>query len=595
MSRGAIDAVIEELCAAGLLEDIDRAFAGLIADFDGRGLAEVALAAALASARCRAGHAYLDLRRCAGGTVGAALGQSVAEGDRPTPDFATWRDLLEASPAVAGPAVTEPRPLVLDRRGRLYLARFRNAERRVSERLLALAKPLPGAGDNAPDLVDALFPSGDEVPRRAARTALERRLCVVTGGPGTGKTTLAARLIALLVGAGLAAPDRVGLAAPTGKAAARLQESVGGQVAAMASLVPALVDYQARASTVHRLLSRLRWGGASRARVLTLDMLVVDEASMVDVGLMARLLEAIPERARLVVLGDADQLASVQPGAVLGDLCRAARSEDAPLHPCVATLKKSYRFDAAGGIGRLAAAIVAGDGRETLAALQDARETGTELRQLRDADSFARMAARYAADVVEPGLRDLRARGPAARPFPAARVLCARRTGPFGAERFNRLVEERLRVRGFVTRGEPFYPGRPIIVRRNDPVTGLSNGDTGVVLRRDGTTRVWFPELGTAGDREVDRFEVAPSRLPEHESFFALTVHRAQGSEYDEVAFVPGPADSAVLTRELFYTAVTRARHRVTVHGDAAAVRAAVARATERATGLEIDGQELAP
>ena len=582
MSPGLID----ELCAAGLLEDIDRAFAGLIADFDGRGLPEVALAAALASARCRAGHAYLDLRRCAGRTVGAALGESVEEGDRPTPDFATWQDLLEESPAVAGPTVTEPRPLVLDRRGRLYLARFRNAERRVSERLLALAKPLPGTGDIAPGLVDALFPPGDGAPRRAARTALERRLCVVTGGPGTGKTTLAARLIGLLVGAGLAAPDRVGLAAPTGKAAARLQESVGGQVAAMASRVPALVDYQARASTVHRLLSRLRWGGASRARLLTLDVLVVDEASMVDLGLMARLLEAIPEGARLIVLGDADQLASVQPGAVLGDLCRAARPEDAPLHPCVVTLKKSYRFDAAGGIGRLAGAIVAGDGQETLAALQDAGETGTGLRQLRDADSFARMAARYAADVVAPGLRDLRARGPAARPFPAARVLCAHRTGPFGAERFNRLVEERLRGRGIVTRGEPFYAGRPIIVRRNDPVTGLSNGDTGVVLRRDGTTRVWFPELGTAGDR----FEVAPSRLPEHESFFALTVHRAQGSEYDQVAFVPGPADSAVLTRELFYTAVTRARKRVTVHGDAAAVRAAVARATERATGLEIDG-----
>ena len=586
MSPGLID----ELCAAGLLEDIDRAFAGLIADFDGRGLPQVALAAALASARCRAGHAYLDLRRCAGRTVGAALGESVEEGDRPTPDFATWRELLEESPAVASPAVTEPRPLVLDRRGRLYLARFRNAERRVSERLLALAKPLPGTGDIAPGLVDDLFPAGDAAPRRAARTALERRLCVVTGGPGTGKTTLAARLIALLVGAGLAAPDRVGLAAPTGKAAARLQESVGGQVAAMASLVPALADYRARASTLHRLLSRLRWGGASRTRVLTLDVLVVDEASMVDLGLMARLLEALPEGARLIVLGDADQLASVQPGAVLGDLCRAARSEDAPLHPCVVTLKKSYRFDAAGGIGRLAGAIVAGDGRETLAALQDARETGTDLRQLRDADSFARMAARYAAEVVEPGLRDLRARGPAARPFPAARVLCAHRTGPFGAERFNRLVEERLRGRGIVNRSEPFYAGRPIIVRRNDPVTGLSNGDTGVVLRRDGTTRVWFPELGTAGDREVDRFEVAPSRLPEHESFFALTVHRAQGSEYDEVAFVPGPADSAVLTRELFYTAVTRARHRVTVHGDAAAVRAAVTRATERATGLEIDG-----
>ena len=577
--------LIDELCDAGLLEDIDRAFAGLVADFDGRGCPEVALAAALASARCRAGHAYLDLVRCAGGTVGAALAAPAGDGDQPTPDLANWRKLLEESPAVAGPDVAEPRPLVLDRRGRLYLARFRNAERRVSERLLALAEAAPAPAAAFPDLLEALFPASDEAPLRAARTALERRLCVVTGGPGTGKTTLAVRLIALLVGAGLAAPERIGLAAPTGKAATRLQESVGGQVAEIASIVPALADYRARASTVHRLLARLRWGGASRARRLSLDVLVVDEASMVDLALMARLLEAIPDRARLIVLGDADQLASVQPGAVLGDLCRASRPAEAALHPCVVALTKSYRFDAGGGIGRLAAAIVAGDGRAALAALEDAGDIDSALEPMPDADGFTRLAARYAATAVEPCLRNLRAAGPAAPPFPAVRVLCAHRTGPFGADRFNRLVEEHLRGRGFIPRGQPFYAGRPIIVRRNDPVTGLSNGDTGVVLPRNGTSRVWFPELGTV----ADRFEVAPSRLPEHESFFALTVHRAQGSEYHEVAFVPGPADSAVLTRELVYTAVTRARSKVAVHGDAAAVLAAVGRVTERATGLEIE------
>ena len=152
-------------------------------------------------------------------------------------------------------------------------------------------------------------------------------------------------------------------------------------------------------------------------------------------------------------------------------------------------------------------------------------------------------------------------------------------------------MEDRLRAAGIVRKGEAFYPGRPIIVTRNDPLTGLSNGDTGVVLRREGAhgetvTRVWFPEVGGTDGR----FEVAPARLPEHESFFALTVHRAQGSEYDEVAFVPGAADSRVLTRELFYTAVTRARRKVTVYGDAAAVAAAVERGTERAAGLVLGG-----
>ena len=582
MSTETIDA----LCDAGLLQDIDRAFADLVAHCDGRGHPEIGLAAALASARCRAGHAYLDLVRSAGRTVGAALGAAPGTGAESTPDLASWRALLEGSPAVASPGVTEARPLVLDDRGRLYLARFRRAERRVSDRLLALARAVPHPGPAARTFIDALFAPGDEAPRCAAQTALERRLCVVTGGPGTGKTTLAARLIALLVGVGLAAPDRVRLAAPTGKAAARLQESVGGQLAALASVVPALAGVRASAGTVHRLLSRLRWGGGSRGRALDLDLLVVDEASMVDLGLMARLLEALPEGARVIVLGDADQLASVQPGAVLGDLCVAARPADAPLHPCVVVLTESYRFDAAGGIGRLAAAIVAGDGSATLAALRDANDADTWLRSLPDADSFARLASDYALRAVEPCLRDLRKRGSEAAAFPASRVLCAHRTGPFGAERFNRLVEQRLRGRGAVPRGQPFYAGRPIIVRRNDPATGLSNGDTGVVLRRGGASRVWFPELGTADDP----FEVAPSRLPEHESFFALTVHRAQGSEYDDVVFVPGPGDSAVLTRELFYTAVTRARGTVTVHGDGAAVVAAVGRVTDRATGLELGG-----
>ena len=582
MSTGTIDA----LCEAGLLQDIDRALADLVADCDGRGRPEVALAAALASARCRAGHAYLDLALAAGRRVGETLGAAPGEGDETAPDLAPWRRLLEESPAVATPAVAEPRPLVLDARGRLYLARYRSAGRRVSERLLALAEPRPHDSAPAAHLVEALFEPNDDAPRRAARTALERRLCVVTGGPGSGKTTLAARLIALLVGAGLAAPDRVRLAAPTGKAAARLQESVGAQVPGLASAVPAVAGFRARASTVHRLLLRSRWGGGSRRRALALDVLVVDEASMVDLGLMARLLEALPEAARLIVLGDADQLASVQPGAVLGNLCAAARPPEAALHPCVVALEKSYRFDPAGGIGRLAAAIVAGDGAAALAALRDADDADTGLRAAGSADSFARLASEYAVRAVEPCLRDLRTQGSAAPAFPASRVLCAHRTGPFGAERFNRLVEQRLRRQGIIPRGQPFYAGRPVIVRRNDPATRLSNGDTGVVLHRDGATRVWFPELGTADDP----FEVAPSRLPEHESFFALTVHRAQGSEYDDVVFVPGPGDSAVLTRELFYTAVTRARGTVTVHGDAAAVLAAVGRVTKRATGLELGG-----
>lgn len=579
---------IDALCDAGLLLDIDRAFSDLIAECDGRGHEEVALAAALASARCRAGHVYLDLPRFAGVPLAVALDAPTEPLAEKTPQLGVWRRLLHESPAVAavgGPGTGAPRPLVLDERDRLYLARFRGAERRVADGLLALAGLRATSGERSEELMDALF-AGDE-GRAAARTVLERGLCVVTGGPGTGKTTLAARLIALLVGTGLARSDGVRLAAPTGKAAARLQEAVGAQMTEMAALVPALDDFAVRGSTVHRLLSRMRWDSAA----VPVDALVLDEASMVDLTLMARLLRALPDGARLIVLGDADQLASVQPGAVLGDLCAAARQMDSPLGPCVVVLTHSYRFDPDGGIGRLAAAIVQGATAAALEALRDPADPATELRGLSGTEAFARLAAAYADTAVVPGIRALRDEGAAAAPFPRARVLCAHRTGPFGAERFNRLVEDRLRAAGIVRKGEAFYPGRPIIVTRNDPLTGLSNGDTGVVLRREGAqgetvTRVWFPEVGGPDGR----FEVAPARLPEHESFFALTVHRAQGSEYNEVVFVPGAADSRVLTRELFYTAVTRARRKVTVHGDAAAVSTAVERRTERAAGLALDG-----
>lgn len=586
-------ATIDTLCDAGLLLDIDRAFADLIAEFDGRGREEVALAAALASARCRAGHVYLDLPRFAGVPLAAGLdapaGPLAEEAPQLAPQLGVWRRLLKESPAVAavgGPGTGTARPLVLDERDRLYLARFRGAERRVADGLLALAAPRATSGEEAGKMLDALFGDGDTQRKAAARTVLERGLCVVTGGPGTGKTTLAARLIALLVGTGLARPDSVRLAAPTGKAAARLQEAVGAQMAELAAVVPALDDFAVRASTVHRLLSRMRWDSGA----VPFDVLVLDEASMVDLTLMARLLRELPEGVRLIVLGDADQLASVQPGAVLGDLCAEARREDSALGPCVVLLTESYRFDPEGGIGRLAAAIVRGDAPAALNALRDTADSATGLRALPGAEAFAGLASAYADTAVLPGIRALRAQGAAAPPFPGARVLCAHRTGPFGAERFNRLVEDRLRAAGVAPRGESFYPGRPIIVTRNDPLTGLSNGDTGVVLRSEGVhgeavTRVWFPELGGPDGR----FEVAPARLPEHQSFFALTVHRAQGSEYDEVAFVPGAADSRVLTRELFYTAVTRARRKVTVYGGAAAVSAAVERRTERAAGLALD------
>ena len=510
--------------------------------------------------------------------------------------------------------------------------------------------------------LDGLFPDADsdDRARMAARTAACRRLCVVSGGPGTGKTTVAAAIVALLIELRLAAPERIALAAPTGKAAARLQEAVRGRHRELVSRIPALEGYEAHATTVHRWLH-------TRARNRRpIDALVLDESSMVDLTLMARVLAALPGDARLVLLGDASQLASVQPGAVFADVCRAGLGagtiragdetatpagvgsgadtagaegeggsatdgvvngavgwaeaesgggegatdgtgtrgggavrtgagragppESSPLSSCVVELVRNWRFDEAGGIGRLAAAVVRGDGGGAVAALRDPADTATELRSLTDAGHFERLATTFADERFAPALRAMQSRSAIREPFvdagplSAFRVLCAHRVGAFGAERLNRLVERRLGALGLVPEDDAFYPGRPILVTRNDPRTGLSNGDTGVVVRdADDRFQVWFPELGDASGQPR---LVAPARLPPHESFFAVTVHRAQGSEYDEVAVVPGAAESRVATRELLYTAVTRARRRVVVYGSEESVVAAVGRTTERFSGL---------
>ncbi|MCY4056612.1 MAG: exodeoxyribonuclease V subunit alpha, partial [Gammaproteobacteria bacterium] len=501
--------LLEELHDQDLIADIDWHFARLIARFDGHKRPQVALAGALASVQTRRGHVCLDLADCAGGPLSAVL-DDASLGDRQIPDYTLpgldeWRHSLFMSPVVAGPGFDGQAPLVLDDTGRLYLARYRQAETDVAVRLIEMARqPERLAGVEAN--LDRLFGQDDEDQRRAAEAVLRRRLAVVTGGPGTGKTFVAARVIALLVDLKLASLDRIALAAPTGKAAARLQESVSVQIESLAAVVPALADYRANASTVHRLLYQARDGR------LPVDAVILDEASMVDLALMSRLVDVLPDAARLVVLGDSNQLASVQPGAVLGDLCTASAVSGSPLDGCVLALAKSRRFAKESGIGRLADAIVSGDATDALDALNDPRDSRTEIHPMADARAFDRFAANHALESWLPCLEN-----PSEVPFPKLRVLCAHRHGPFGTYRFNRLVENELRQHGLIGR-EEFFPGRPIIVTRNDRATALSNGDTGVVVDGVNGRRVWFPDLKRP---DGERFEVSPARLPDHDSFFA--------------------------------------------------------------------------
>ena len=567
---------LEVLTEARVLADIDRFFARSMADLGA--CPAVVLSAAAVSAMHRAGHTCLPLSE-AGKPLAEIVERPAAEEGEEVPEHArairlparaAWREALAASPVVTGGGITDaPLPLVLDR-DRLYLRRLFEAECGLAARMHALAADVTRC-DLGDSLARVLGAAADQAIVAAARAAVQRRLCIVTGGPGTGKTTLAASLIALLTHLGIARAHRIGLVTPTGKAAARLQEAVKTTLDErdLRTRVPALAGFMPVAGTIHRLLTKPD---------LRLDALVVDECSMVDLPLMNRLTAALPDACRLILLGDTDQLSSVEPGSVFSDLCAAGGGS--PLAPCIVRLTQSHRFAVDQGIGLLAAAVVHGDAEAALATLDDHREGQTARQPLPSAAAFDRCAM-ACADEWNEHIRTLRAATAAARAFPSRRVLCAHRRGPFGVNRFNRLVERGLRVRG-VLENDEFYVGRPIIVTRNDRQTGLSNGDTGVVVGDGEGRQVWFPDL--AGGAE--RFLVSPSRLPEHESFFALTVHRAQGSEYDEVVFIPGDPESRVCTRELCYTAVTRARHKVTVLADADAVRATVQRTTSRATGL---------
>jgi exodeoxyribonuclease V alpha subunit len=594
------------LCDAGHLTDLDVHLADLLARLARDDAPALLWAAALVSHRTGEGHVCVDLATAAG----RPLMDGVA--DAPVaPALAPWLGALRAAPVVGGPA--DDTPLVLDDANRLYLRRYWTYERDLAADLLArAAAPVAVDDGRLRAAVRQLMPAdpGAAVPdwqRVAAVTAVLRRLCVISGGPGTGKTSSVVRFLALLAAQSVDPPLLVELAAPTGKAAARLEEAVRAGRATLPPVLRAAIPEQA--STVHRLL-RMRpnstRAGFDRSRCLPADVVVVDEASMVDLALMAKLVRALRPEARLVLLGDKDQLASVEAGAVLGDVCGtapgcspafAARlsgivgetvpageiSSGSVLRDAVVLLRASRRFAADSGIGRLAAAVNRGDADAALAVLAAALpDVGW-----RPPDAQAGRALLAAAtDGFAAYLERLRGGAPAADVFDGFatfRILCAHRAGPGGAAGLNRLVEQALATQGLIRPTGRWYAGRPVMVTRNDPALRLSNGDVGIVVPDTddpGRLTVAF----AAADGGVRH--VSPPRLPEHETVYATTVHKSQGSEFDRVLLVLPQEPSRVVTRELLYTAITRARARVEIWGSAAVIRAGVTTRIERSSGL---------
>jgi len=512
-------------------------------------------------------------------------------------DVAVLRRELFETRVVGRP--DEWKPLILDGADRLYLHRYWKYEQSLAASIRArLAAPPPAADPERllEDLSRLLPPAasgaGDKTAdqRAAIQAAFSSNLCVITGGPGTGKTRTIAVILALLhrqAERAAAEPPRVLLAAPTGKAAIRMTESIRRLLEEFPDSAASLAG---DAATLHRLLGLTPDSPLPRydaAHPLAADLVIVDEASMIDLALMAKLFSAVPPTARLILLGDRDQLASVEAGRVLGDICAAAKSPlgaapDAPLPIAMVELRENFRFAAESGIRRLSELVNAGDADGAIHLLKEGRFEDLKSAPLPIRDLLGEALRAQAVAGFRPALE---AATPAAALEALAqfRILCAVREGAFGVANLNRLTETALARAGLITLGARHYQGQPIMILRNDYNLRLFNGDIGLILpdeTADGALRAFF----RAADGQLRRLQ--PARLPEHETAWAITVHKSQGSEFDRLLFILPDEDRPLLTRELIYTAITRARSGVEIWHRPAVLKAAIARRTLRMSGL---------
>jgi exodeoxyribonuclease V alpha subunit len=620
--------LLRELNRIGALRALDDALANTLRRLEPDTPDSVLAAAALASLAVAQGHAGFD----------PAQPRLVVDADLPWPDADDWAQALQASAFVATPTTphvsTHAAPLVFEH-GLLYLRRYREYERRLALRLRAIADAAPleaGITSLAPLFVQ-LFPDAGngDAQARAAALALRRNLLLVTGGPGTGKTTTIARLLVLRIAQAVQAgqpPPRVALAAPTGRAADRMAESLrraARQMAALGIGTDLLAALPDAASTLHRLLGVIPESPQFRHHAdnpLPFDIVVVDEASMVDLPLMCKLADAVADGAQLILLGDPDQLPSVEAGDVLAGILRAAgdgealRADDAaalspllgdavarhardadaqvrhpgeddagpqttlPLFPALhghrIHLTRGWRQSDTLHLAPLADAVRRGDADDTLALLRGGQLANVHFHEGAD-DPLAVRGLDLLAHFR--GLAALADPADALAQANRLRLLTALRDGPQGARGLNARIEAQLSGRRI---GSPpaWFPGRLLLITENSYRHGLFNGDVGVCLPDDsGAPLAWFP-----GPDGVRAFH--PAALPAHESAFAMTVHKAQGSEFDEVWLQLPRADARVLSRELLYTGLTRARTALHLAGSAEVIAAALARHAGRVSGL---------
>jgi exodeoxyribonuclease V alpha subunit len=606
------EATIDNLYERKFLSELDYRFARFLGRLDGTFDVNLLLASSLVSRYRGEGHICIDLAELAGTII-------EPQGSEPMvcPPLETWLNALAVSPVVGRPG--DYRPLILDGY-RLYLHRYWDYEARLANALKILAGNTSEAFDelHLKDSFERIFPHGNsnretDVDWRkvAAFASFRSGLCVISGGPGTGKTFAVARILALLIEQNRDEQLNIALTAPTGKAATRLQEAIKKAKVGLNCDESVKASIPEEASTIHRLLGSIPNSPSfrfNRDNPLPKDIVIIDEASMVDLALFSRLAQAIRSQSRLILLGDRDQLASVEAGSVLGDICdtgnihrfspsfiedcRRATGEEicesdpgtsaSGMNDCIVELSKNYRFSRTSGIRALSQAVNTGNGSLAMDITRNRNIGDIQWKTLPRPDELPRhlkdwIMERYTAYLQvsdPPEAFDL---------FKRSRILSALREGPYGIHNLNIAVEHILQKRGLIDRSGRWYPGRPIMITKNDYNLRLFNGDIGITMtdhKQGGEPRVFF--MGPDGS--VRSFP--PLRLPDHETVYAMTVHKSQGSEFDEVLLVLPDRDAQVLTRELIYTAITRAKEEIQIWGKEGIFLTAIQRRIQRSSGL---------
>jgi len=601
-------------------ENIFSAFDLHIGEFLSSGVTknkdDVRLAASLISRQLNDGHVCVRLSEFAG----RGLGTGDNESDHVQfPRLSVWLQSLENAECVGRPG--DFKPLILDDAHRLYFQRYWQYEQDVAgfirRRVSAdLHKDSHYSSESTREKLQFYFPemSMGKVswPGIAAAIALTRQFLVITGSPGTGKTTAITRIMAFLQDV-KNRELRIALCAPTGKAAARMEESVKKTKMILAcpeDIKEAIPD---EAMTIHRLLGSIMYSpyfSFNEKNNLPYDLVVVDEASMVDLPLAAKLMTALRPDATLILLGDREQLASVDAGSVLGDICfpeplnvfsrafgkelericgvTVDTSDAAPdVRDCIVEMKQNYRFSEGSGIGILSRLIKTGDADGVLALTGEGKFSDVHLceisssediwKRLRDMALKSYRAYLQSISSGSGSIEDIFGR------FEAFRVLCALRVGRWGSQRMNMVIENLLAESGLIHLTDPYYQGRPVMIIQNDYRLQLFNGDVGIVLRDSSDhnrVKIYFrdPKQGFR--------KILPERLPRHETVWAMTVHKSQGSEFDDVVLILTENDSTVLTRELLYTGITRARLNVSIWAGKNMLKRTIQKQIVRQSGL---------